>query len=118
MNRLAIFLLGLLTLLACSCSASLESQRALGQKSLGVIAPAPLNERCVALDDRRVTWGAIAKGAAVLGGGAGLATIPVEDKDAQMGLAAGTAAMAAVAAIAIYVQEGADESWARECSQR
>jgi hypothetical protein len=113
----------LLTLLLCSCSASLESAKPprtpRPEPDEGVVETMiDVPDRCPDLDDRRVIWGAVGKGATVLGGGAGLATIPVDDKNARIALATGTALMATVAAVAIYVQEGADESWVRECSQK
>lgn len=76
-----------------------------------------LSQRCHRLDDRRQLWGGVAKGAAVVAGGAGIATIPAEGRGARIGLAAGGVGAAAVAAGAVYVAELAGQSWAEECSQ-
>ena len=54
------------------CAGSFEEARDPGV-ALG--AP-PQSERCGELDDRHQMFGGLAKGSAVLGGGAGLATIP------------------------------------------
>lgn len=74
-------------------------------------------DRCVQLDDRRMWTGAVAKGSAALAGVSGLATIPLEEGPAQTGVAIGGVVAAAVAAGAVYVSEGAGESWSRECAK-
>ena len=82
----------------------------------GVKTPA---SRCEQLDDRRMWWGGLAKGAAVVAGASGIATLPVKDsEEARIGLAVGALGAATVAAVAIAVEEGAASSWARECSVR
>lgn len=119
--RLGLLLLALALL--GGCAGSLEQSRVAGQneRRAGTLAaPAGTPERCSTLDDRRQFAGMIGKSAAVLGGAAGLATIPTDDpdqRDLRTGLAIGGAAAAAVAAGAMFVAEGAGESWARECSK-
>lgn len=104
-----------LAVAASACAGSLEGSRAEARK-VGAARSAP--ERCAALDDRRQFAGAIAKGAAVLGGASGLSTIPLDGdryETARIGVAAAGVSAAAVAAGAVVVAEGAGESWAREC---
>jgi hypothetical protein len=99
------------------CAGSFEEARLAGlqARTAAKVAVFP-SERCVSLDNQHRTWGGVAKVSAVLAGAQGLSTIPVEDKTARIGLAAGTAVTAAAAAGAQYVSESAAESWARECS--
>lgn len=98
------------------CAASLESTRSV--RPLLTAGSAPRDTaRCRTLDDRRTTWGAVATGAVVLGGGSGLGSIPVHDNDTELALAAGAAGMAVVAGVAHFVEQKATESWTRECSQ-
>jgi hypothetical protein len=76
---------------------------------------APLSARCIALDDRHALAGGVGKGSAVLGGGAGLSTIAVDDKTAKLSLAISSAVLAAIAAGSIYVSDQAASSFAEEC---
>lgn len=112
----ALLLIGLGLSQVC-CTGSLQQAQASGVKARQVRLLAPGSaERCQTLDDRRITWGAVGKGAAVLAGASGISTLPVDDERADIGLAAGALTMAAVAAVAVVVEEGAGEAWARECS--
>lgn len=97
-------------LAALGCTGSLESARKVGAAKS---SPA----RCETLDDRRQFASMVGKGAAVLAGASGLASIPVhsEDKAVRYGVAGGAVLSAAVAAGAMVVAEGASESWVREC---
>ncbi len=72
---------------------------------------------CRKLEDRRITWGAVGKGSALLAGASGLATLPVESSDTR--LAVGGAALGAgvIAAASVYVSEQAGEAWVRDCSR-
>jgi hypothetical protein len=109
----ALLLFGLL---AGGCAGSFEESRLSSPRPAASRAPA-LSRRCEQLDDRRSLWGGVAKGGAVLAGGAGLATIPVESHRGRVGLAAGGVAAAAVAAAAVYVAEQAGASWVQEGCQ-
>jgi hypothetical protein len=109
----------LLSVLVVGCAGSFEEARLAGLRARSPdksVAVAP-SERCQSLDNQHRTWGGVAKVSAVLAGAQGLSAIPVDDKTARIGLAAGTAVTAAAAAGAEYLSEGAAESWARECSQ-
>jgi hypothetical protein len=114
---------GLLLLLLTGCAGSLpEAQTAgahdraakLGLKFGATPNPTPY---CSGLDASHRFWGGVAKSSALLAGGAGLATVPVDNKDAELGLAIGSAAMGAVAAAATYFAEDAASSFARDCGQ-
>lgn len=72
-------------------------------------------ERCAALDDRRVGYGAAAKGFAVLGGGSGLATLPMDDGAMRTGVAIAGLVSAGVAAGLVYASEGETAAHDREC---
>ncbi len=104
--------------LCFGCAGSLAEQRAVGtqQRTLAASAdPGAHMTRCATLDDRRVFYGGVGKGAALLGGGAGLATVATEDSRLDTGLAIGSVAAAAVAVIAVYISESSGDSWARDC---
>jgi len=106
-----------LLLLASGCAMSLEESKLAGlDPQARAAAPHP-SERCQSLDSQHRTWGGISKISAVLAGGSGISTIPAEDKTLRVGLAAGAAATAALAAGAGYLSESAATSWARECTQ-
>lgn len=100
-----------------SCAASLEEAKLAGLDPQARAASVPPSERCQSLDSQRRTWGAIGKGAGVLAGASGLAAIPVDDKTARIGLAAGTVAAGTVAIVGIWVSEDAGDAWVRECGQ-
>lgn len=106
--------------LLSGCAASFEESRSAGltERGMGYSPSAEVEARCRALDDQRLVWGAIGKGTGVLSGGAGLSTIPVEDRDAQVALAASSAGLLAFSLVATYVADAKGEEWARECSQR
>lgn len=117
-------LLALVALLTLpGCAGSLEQARSAPHpSSTGPLLAAAADQgrddaRCTELDDRRTFWGAIATGATALGGGAGLSTIPVENRDLQIGLASGVVLSAAVAATAMYIERSSTESWTQECAQ-
>lgn len=102
----------LLFLSVTGCAGSFEEARA--PKRLA--ASPPPSARCIELDDRHTFWGGSSKFSAALSGASGLSTIPIEDERARIGLAAGSAVLAAVAVGAGFVSESASESWARECA--
>ncbi len=110
------------SLLLLGCSGTLTEAHSAGiadkyDKDFREVGYAP-SSRCSQLDGRRSTWGAVAAGAAVLSGVSGISTLPVPDdqREAQIGLASGALAMAALAAVAVAVEQSADASWVRECS--
>jgi len=111
-----------LVLATVGCAGSLERARADGAVlAAGVDRAAPEAEaarvdRCERLDRQHRTWGAVAKGVAVLAGASGLSTLPVDDPEAQTALAIGAVAAGAAAAGAVALSEGAAASWARDCS--
>ena len=112
-----------LTLTLPGCAGSLEQARSAPHpSSTGPLLAASSDQsrddaRCTELDDRRTFWGAVSVGATALGGGAGLSTIPVENRDLQIGLASGVVVSAAVAATAMYIERSSTESWTQECAQ-
>ena len=116
--RKFLALVALLTL--PGCAGSLEQARS-APPSGPLLAASPSQSRddarCSELDDRRTWWGAVSVGATALGGGAGLSTIPVENRDLQIGLASGVVLSAAVAATAMYIERSSTESWTQECAQ-
>ena len=115
-NLLALVALTLST----GCAGSLEQARS-GPPSGPLLAASSDQSRddarCTELDDRRTFWGAVSVGATALGGGAGLSTIPVENRDLQIGLASGVVVSAAIAATAMYIERSSTESWTQECAQ-
>jgi hypothetical protein len=117
-SQIKLLACSLLLVLVGGCAGSFEEARLAGLQAHSptkAVAVAP-SERCQSLDNQHRTWGGVAKVSAVMAGAQGLSAIPVEDKRARIGLAAGTAVTAAAAAGAEYLSEGAAESWARECS--
>lgn len=95
------------------CAGTFEEARI--ARPVGVSsAPIVDRARCRELDDRSTLWGAIATGSAVVAGGAGLSTIPVESRDGKIGLAIGAALTAVVGGISVYVSDRASKAWVRE----
>ena len=121
MRRLALLLA--LTLVGCAGSFGEARQAGRSAHELGAAAPTATPERCASLDDRRITYGAIAKASAVLAGASGVSTVPIGDDDeaherAQIAVAGVGVGFAAIAAGAMFISEGAGESWVRECSDQ
>ena len=109
----------LLALILSGCAGSFEASRAV---SLRAATPqgtaertAALSARCLSLDGRRQTWGAIAKGSAVLAGASGVAAIPADSKNARIALATTGVAAAALAASAVFLAETNGSAWVEEC---
>lgn len=113
----------LAALLLCGCAGSLESGRvsayaanpSLGSAPAAALAGDRDPVRCASLDDQRRTWGALAKGTAMLGGASGIATFPVDRERYERALIVSSAVLAAFSAAAFYVSESAGDSWAAEC---
>lgn len=101
--------------LLSGCAPSLGSSLAAGARAPGVAAAAPATDgaqakRCRRLDRTESTLRWVSRGAAVLAGGSGLATIPVEDPDGRSALAvsAAVAGVGAAAAEAVRAEVAAD----------
>ena len=117
-------IMALLTL--TGCAGSLESGRdtlaakRAGDHSLAAATVGPELSRdeayCRSLDASRRTWGGLAKAAAVLGGAAGVGAIPADTDKWERNYAITGAVMAAFAAGALYLSEGAGDSWSAQCS--
>ncbi len=103
-----------LLLIATGCAVPLERARRDGPV-MGASRVIPA--RCESLDDARTTWGAVAKGAAVVAGASGISAVPLETEEGQIAVASVGAAAAVVGAVAVYVAEQKGEAWARECSR-
>ncbi len=101
-----------IVMLLTGCSATLNGQRMVNGK-LGA-APPP-SEYCRSLDNSHRTWGAFAKGSALLAGASGFATMPVDGATEEKALAYASLGAAAVTAVAVFVSEGAAASHARDC---
>lgn len=115
MKAIATIILALLSLTLLGCAGSFETARSYGLSSAS--AESSGRERCESLDAQRTTWGAVAKGAAVLAGSGGIAALPIESEDAQTALAIGALTAGTVSIISVYVAEQKGEAWARECSR-
>lgn len=101
---------------AChGCAGSLESARVAPMAMR--VTPAEQVQRCQDLDREHMVWDGIGKVAALVAGGSGLSTIPVNDDSARIGLVAGAVAASALSVYATTISTGAAEAWARECSR-
>lgn len=101
------------------CIGSFEEAKIGGmrdRKELIGAAPQP-TERCITLDDRRQFYGGVAKGTAFVGGGSGLAALPIpeEKKEIKIGLAVGGLGMAAIAITAQTIADAASGEWVERC---
>lgn len=118
MTRMLVLLI--LAVLSIGCTGSLPEARSAGvqARTAGASqkAATPVTaERCATLDDRRQLWGSAAKGLAILSGASGIATIPVNNDNAETALAAASLGLGALAATAVALSESAGESWVRDC---
>ena len=124
MTTLKIVFATLFIVLLSGCTVPLEKARTAGieeRKELGSAAPsaAESSDYCRRLDSSRTTWGAIAKGSALVAGGSGVSTIPLDDsREGQIALASTAATAAVVGGVAYYIAEKKGETWARDCSAR
>jgi len=117
MARYILVLLALLT--TTGCAGSFEEAKIAGMQDRGQLVGAapPPTERCITLDDRRQFYGGVAKGAAFVGGGSGLAALPIPEdkKEIRIGLAVGGLGMVAIAITAQTIADAASGSWVEEC---
>jgi hypothetical protein len=102
----------LLALSTFGCGGSFEEAR----NPKITMGAAPQSERCASLDDTKRFWGGGSKFMGALGGGAGIAIIPVKDETGRIVLASSAAGLAAAAIGAGFISDDAATSWARECS--
>jgi len=105
-------------LLTTGCAGSFEEAKVAGMHDRGLIGAAPPpTERCITLDDRRQFYGGFAKGTAFVGGGSGLAALPIPEdkKEIRVGLAVGGLGMVAIAITAQTIADAASGSWVEEC---
>ena len=112
----AMFLLLMIAALSLTACAGTFEEARLVQPERPVAAAREAG-RCTELDDQHRLWGAVGKGSAVLAGASGLATIPIDSREGEIGLAAGAVGTAALAATAVYLSESAAESYVRECTE-
>lgn len=98
------------------CAGSLDSARTGGLALRLTPATTQPTPYCLALDERHAVFGGVAKGAAILSGASGLATLPVNDDGARLGLAIGALAAGSIAASSVFVAEDAATRYVRDCS--
>jgi hypothetical protein len=111
----------LILLAATGCAGSLESAKreGLAARRVGATAAAQVDpDYCPGVDSARAWGGFGAKTTGILGGGAGLGSIVVDDPQLRDGLAIGAVAAAAVSAGLIVFTENRDAAWARECASQ
>ena len=103
----------LLLAMSAACTAPLERPPSVPT------APAAVGYNCAGLDDAHRAWGAIAKFAGVLSGTGGLATLPISDEQKTLRFSVGisSAVLGALAATAVYIEQDAAATWAKECSR-
>jgi hypothetical protein len=116
-NAACFLLLGAAAYSQTGCTYSFEEAHLAGQDTAKRMAAPPPTERCISLDNNQRTWTAIAEASAALGGGSGLAIIPVTDKTGRIVLAVTAAGLAALAAASGVEAAQLSASWVRECSQ-
>jgi hypothetical protein len=120
LNRLLLNAVALCALLTGGCAGSLNEARAAGsaRQKAGSAEGKASPDRCATLDDRRQLFSGAGKALAVLGGGAGLSTIPIgsDRPELQTGVAIGAVVAGALAAGSMAIADGAGTSWAEQCS--
>lgn len=65
----------------------------------------PASDRCDEILSKERTWKTVAAVAGILGGGGGLATIPIETQSARTGVAVGAILVGAVSAGSVFLSE-------------
>lgn len=107
----------LVGILLFGCAGSFEEAKVAGRQYRAANPPTtPPTQYCSDLDSKHALWSGVAAGAGALAGAQGIMSIPIDDKDIKVGLAAGTVAMGALAATAVVISDGAATAWARDCS--
>ncbi len=83
-------------------------------------APFVPSNRCESLDATHRTWGAIAKFGGVVAGAGGIATLPIDsdEKTLRGSVAISALAVGALAAAAVYIEQDAASSYARDCAEK
>ena len=107
----------LITATFAGCAPSLEAARARSPEPTVGAAAARDDARCRRLSRNESVLRYVSVGSAVLGGGSGLATIPVDDPDAQTALAISAAGFGVVAGTSEAVRAEIGADWARECAE-
>lgn len=99
----------LFAFLSVGCSAQLAPR-----------APFVPSDRCTSLDSEHRTWGAIAKFGGVVAGAGGIATLPIDSdkKELRATVAISALAIGALAAAAVYIEQDAASSYARDCADK
>jgi hypothetical protein len=110
---LALVVMG--SMMGSGCAGSFEESRLAGLDPQARAAAPPPTERCQSLDDQHRWLGGVAKGSAFLAGASGIATWPVDNERAELGLAIGAGVMGATAVTAEYLSSEAESAWVREC---
>jgi hypothetical protein len=99
------------------CAGSLEEAKLAGRAYRGAAAKSaapPVD--CVSIDRAHITWDAVGKGAAFVGGASGIAILPVHDDTGRIALVAGVVGAGLVAVISETVSQGLAAEWARYCA--
>lgn len=114
----SLMLVVLVAVLVGGCAASLEEARIEGATLAAPGHPQDDRDRCQRLDNQRRSWGALAKGSAVLAGATGASAIPFDYESDAARVTVGTVTVGAAvfAAAAVKVSEDAGDTWARECA--
>lgn len=110
-----IIMIVLVSLVLSGCAGSFELMRARGVAARSVAATPSID--CKAIDSNRILWQGLAEGGAAITGAGGLSIIPVEDKDARIGVAIASVAAAGFTAIAAKLANDFGEEWVTKCSQ-
>lgn len=113
---LALLAVGCLVPFSTACVASGSFEEAQSQQSIAASQAEGPSKYCQRIDSGHRTWGMVSKGSMFLAGGSGIATVPVQNDDQELALAATTAGMATLAVISTFASEDFAEDWARDCS--
>jgi len=75
---------------------------------------------CASLDNQHRTWGAVGKFGAVVAGAGGIATLPIDSdqKTLRASVAISALIVGAVSAAAVYIEQDAASTYARECAEK
>jgi hypothetical protein len=76
------------------------------------------NQRCEELRDKYRTWGAVSLGSAALSGGGALATAFPDSQGARLGLGIGSAVVAVVSAVSVYLRDDTTKEFKDFCTRK